>query len=312
MESWITRGVCMTDVKARHGVAFPALMTLMVITAGWWALALWPVPASVPEWVLRTRAACFGTSATGLPGPGGWILLIGEPIGMIGVLIAVWGDALRNDLRRLRASFTGQLALMGVIALVVTGLGAATWRVRSARNAGRVADATLFTPQPFSDAMMEQRYTTLTPPPSFTLTDQHGGAFSLDALRGQPVIVTFAYAHCETVCPTIVQDLKTARRTAGADDTPLVIVTLDPWRDVPSRLPTIAEQWQLGAQDRLLSGSVADVLRVLEEWEVSHSRDTRTGEVLHASAVVLLDREGRMSYRMSGDWQRAAALLKTL
>lgn len=302
----------MAEARAQRGVAFPALVMLLVITAAWWALALWPVPASVPEWVLRTRAACFGTMANGLPAAGGWILLIGEPIGMIGVLMAVWGDALRDDVRRLRASSGGQMLIGAMLLLVISGMSAAFWRVQSARRAGRVADAAVFTPQPFAASMMETRNTVLETPPPLALVDQHGQSFSLGQLRGRPVMVTFAYAHCETVCPTIVQDLKTARRNANADDVMLVVVTLDPWRDVPTRLPSIAEQWQLGADDRVLSGPVDDVLQVLSAWDVAHSRDTRTGEIVHASAVVLLDREGRVSYRMSGDWQRTAALLRTL
>ncbi|MBW7933182.1 MAG: SCO family protein [Gemmatimonadaceae bacterium] len=297
----------MTDARTRGGLALAALGTILAITAAWWAFALWPVPTDVPEWVLRTRAACFGTTATGLPNAGGWVLLIGEPIGMIGVLVTVWGDALRRDLRRLRATFTGQAVLVAALVLFVYGVGAATQRVRRARG---VANVALFTPAPFSDPVSEARFSA--PAPPLGLVDQRGQAFSLDALRGRRVMVTFAYAHCQTICPTIVKDLKNARRQAKAADAALVVVTLDPWRDTPSRLATIAEQWQLGADDRVLSGPVTDVLRVLDAWRVAHSRDERTGDVSHASAAALLDRDGRVRYRISGDWQRTAALLQTL
>lgn len=297
----------MADARARGGLALAALGGILAITAAWWALALWPVPSDVPEWVLRTRAACFGTTATGLPNAGGWVLLIGEPIGMMGVLLTVWGDALRRDLRRLRATFAGQAVVVAGLVLVTYGVGAAAQRVRTARG---TANAALFSPAPFTDPVSEARYSE--PAPPLGLVDQHGRAFSLDALRGRRVMVTFAYAHCQTICPTIVKDLKTARREARAADVALVVVTLDPWRDTPSRLGAIAEQWQLEADDRVLSGPVPDVLRVLAAWQVSHSRDERTGEVTHASAAALVDRDGRVRYRMSGDWQRTTALLQTL
>lgn len=297
----------MTDARTRGGLALAALGGILAITAAWWAFALWPVPTNVPEWVLRTRAACFGTTATGLPHAGGWILLIGEPIGMMGVLVAVWGDALRADLRRLRSTFGGQLVAAAALVLLTYGVAAATQRVRSARG---VAEAALFTPAPFKDPVEEALYSE--PAPPLGLVDQHGQAFSLDALRGRRVMVTFAYAHCQTICPTIVKDLTSARRDARAYDAALVVVTLDPWRDTPSRLSAIAAQWQLGPDDRVLSGPVPDVLRVLEAWKVSHARDERTGEVTHATAAALLGRDGRVRYRMSGDWQRTAALLQTL
>jgi protein SCO1/2 len=297
----------MTDARARGGLALATLGGILAITAAWWAFALWPVPTDVPEWVLRTRAACFGTTATGLPHAGGWILLVGEPIGMVGVLVAVWGEALRRDLRQLRSTFAGQLVVAVVLVLLTYGAAAAGQRVRAARG---TANAALFTPAPFTDPVEEARYST--PAPPLGLVDQHGQAFSLDALRGRRVLVTFAYAHCQTICPTIVKDLQSARRDAKATEAALVVVTLDPWRDTPSRLSAIAGQWQLGPDDRVLSGPVSDVLRVLEAWQVSHARDERTGEVSHAAAAVLLGRDGRMRYRMSGDWQRTAALLQTL
>ena len=72
-------------------VAFgaPALLLVLVITAAWWALALWPTGAAEPESLLRTRAACFGSTARGLPDARDWVLLIGEPLGMPGVLVVV-------------------------------------------------------------------------------------------------------------------------------------------------------------------------------------------------------------------------------
>ncbi|MDQ8153299.1 MAG: SCO family protein [Gemmatimonadota bacterium] len=297
----------MADVRTRGGVALAALGMILAITGAWWAFALWPVPTDVPEWVLRTRAACFGTTATGLPHAGGWILLVGEPIGMIGVLVTVWGEALARDLRRLRETFSGQVTIVAALVLFAYGASAAAQRVRSARG---VANAALFTPAPFFDPVETARYSE--PAPPLGLVDQHGAAFSLDDVRGRRVIVTFAFAHCQTICPTIVKDLKAARRAAHAEDAALVVVTLDPWRDTPSRLPAIAGQWQLGPDDRVLSGPVADVLRVLAAWEVAHSRDERTGDVTHASATVLVGRDGRVRYRMSGDWQRTVALLQTM
>jgi hypothetical protein len=64
----------MNDAR-RARVALLALGAILVITASWWAMALWPVAASAPEWFLRTREVCFGATATGLPNAGGWLLL---------------------------------------------------------------------------------------------------------------------------------------------------------------------------------------------------------------------------------------------
>lgn len=297
----------MTEARERGGLAVATLGAILVITVAWWALALWPVPADVPEWVLRTRAACFGTTPSGLPNAGGWILLIGEPIGMIGVLVAAWGGALRADLRQLRASLAGRATLAATAALMVLGVVATVRRVHAAEE---LVAAAVFVPRAIAG-------TVETAPlggraPLMQLVDQRGDTFSLEQFRGRRVMVTFAYANCETVCPVIVSDLQALRRKLGAADAAIVIVTLDPWRDTPARLAAIAARWQLGADDRVLSGPVPEVLQALEAWNVPNARDERTGEVAHTPAVMLVNRDGRVQYRVSGGWQRVAALLQTL
>jgi len=80
-------------MTARGALALGALATILAITAAWWALALWPL-AGAPAWLARTREVCFGAAPGGLPDAGGWILLIGEPVGLVTVLAVVWGGAL--------------------------------------------------------------------------------------------------------------------------------------------------------------------------------------------------------------------------
>lgn len=293
----------MGTTRARGGVAVAALGGLLAITAAWWALALWPIGAAMPEWVLRTRDICFGSRPDGLPDAGGWVLLIGEPIGMIGVLLVVWGDALRRDLVALRGTFGGQLVIgVSAVALVYGGVAAA----ERVRGAGRHAEAALFSATGAGAPQLDEAA------PPLGLVDQRGAPFSLDAFRGRPVMVTFAFAHCESVCPTVVHELRVARRAAPAGDAAIVIVTLDPWRDVPARLPAIAAQWVLEGDDRVLSGAVDDVTRVLDAWRIAHARDAATGDVTHVATVFLVDRAGRVRYRLAGDTRRAGELLRTL
>ena len=148
-----------------------------------------------------------------------------------------------------------------------------------------------------------------TPAPPLVLVDQHGARFDLASMRGTPVLVTFAFAHCEVVCPTVVQEVRAARRDAGAARMPMVIVTLDPWRDVPARLPHMARDWQLTEGDRVLSGTVEEVNAALDAWRVPRSRDTSTGEVAHATVVLVVDAQGRIDARMQEGFYRLRSLL---
>ncbi|MGE5927483.1 MAG: SCO family protein [Gemmatimonadota bacterium] len=273
----------------RPGLALTALVAILVVTAAWWALALWPAAAE-PEWLVRTRAACFGSPRGGLPDARGWIILIGEPIGMLGMLLAIGHRGLRRDLawvgaarwRRITGGAVALAALVGTLALGT--------RIARAWEAGRVAYAPdLATLQPAALAS-----------PHVRLVDQHGRRYSLAEWRGRPAILTFAFGHCATVCPLIVSDLRAARRRADRTDVALVVVTLDPWRDTPERLASIARHWELGPNDRVLSGSVEDVEAVLDSLGIARQRNETTGEVDHATTVFMLASDGRLAWRGDG------------
>ena len=272
----------------RPGLALVALVAILVITAAWWALALWPAAAE-PEWLTRTRAACFGSARGGLPDAGGWVLLIGEPIGMLAALIAIGGRSLRRDIAWLVASPARRITALATVVLLLGGTGMLGTRVGRAWSGGRnVYAADLATLRSIEmDA------------PEVPLMDQRGREIALASLPG-PAIVTFAFGHCTTVCPVIVNHRRAARRRAGRDDIPLVVVTLDPWRDTPERLPAIARHWELAPHDRVLSGSVQDVEAALDAFGIARRRNETTGDVDHATTVFVIDHNARVRWRGDG------------
>lgn len=260
-----------------------AVLLILVITAAWWALALWPLPDQTPAWIEQARLMCFGASRDTLPTPAGWMLLAGEPLAMLGLLGFIWPRA-----RRLTA---GALAIA-----LMAGSAAVVLRVRAAQG----------TPfDPAADAPAPQWLLRNAPP--LALVDQEGRFMRLEDFRGRAVLVVFAYAHCATVCPVVVHEALEAHRAVAGSA--LLIVTLDPWRDTPTRLPAIAAQWQLPADARVLSGPVDEVQRTIAEWEYPASRDSLTGEVTHATFVYVVDHQGRLAWQAPG---RAAAIIPLL
>ncbi len=134
--------------------------------------------------------------------------------------------------------------------------------------------------------------------PPIALVDQSGTRLEPAATTGRPVILTFAYAHCRTVCPGLVYAVRGAAERLGARTSALV-VTLDPWRDTPSSLPSLAEAWRLdeipGAH--MLSGEIAEVLAIHEAYGLGAVRDEATGEITHPGLVFVLDAQGRVAFR---------------
>jgi protein SCO1/2 len=287
--------------------ALTGLVALFVITAAWWALALWPLSAA-PAWLERTRYVCFGVTASGLPDGGGWIGLIAGPLGMLTILLFGWQRGIERLLRRARRSraLAGTFAALALGCIVmVTG---AAVRVQQAR----VAPAWL----QLDDGVPPPTYPRLDrAAPALSLTSQHGDAVALDDFRGRPVIVTFAYAHCTTICPVIVTHaLRAQEQLRGSTHEPVVlVVTLDPWRDPPSRLPAMAQAWSMPATDALvLSGAVTEVEAVLDGWEVARTRDDATGEVTHPSLLYVIDGAGRIAYASTGGVDALVSLIRRL
>jgi protein SCO1/2 len=145
------------------------------------------------------------------------------------------------------------------------------------------------------------------PAPALALVDQAGMPFTWDRLDGRPAVIAFVFAHCATVCPTLVNDLQAAR---GEKVSPaLVLVTLDPRRDTPQRLAAIAERWRLSAGDFLLGGDVAEVEATVTGWSVPWKRDTLTGEIHHGTQLFVVAPSGRLEWVVSGEAAREAVRL---
>jgi cytochrome oxidase Cu insertion factor (SCO1/SenC/PrrC family) len=307
----------------RQGAAVGALAAILAITAAWWTLALWPAAGAGPAWIERTRFACFGAEPGGLPDAGGWLVMIGQPLGMLLVLIAVWGRDLRGGIARVQRHLAGQLVVGATLAGVIAGVAGVAVRVRDA--GARSLDGRPFEASP-TERLAEQLTWVDDSVPSMRLADQTGRVLRLAEYRGKSVLVTFAYAHCQTVCPLVVMDVLQAQATVraqlvasapGADSAAIaaavpevVVVTLDPLRDTPSRLPDMAKEWKLGANAHVLSGPVETVEQVLNAWRVPRVRNPATGDLTHPSMVYVIGRDGRIHYAVPGGGELIAAAVK--
>lgn len=280
-------------MTSREVGALSAFAVLLAITGAWWGLALWPMSAEAPGWLARAQYVCFGTLPSGLPDAAGWTALVLQPAIMFGALGFMSRDALRDGLRVLAHAAWGRAMIIGVAVLAVLGLGVAGGRVVHAARAESAFEVT--------DGKLPDTYPRLdSDAPAIDLVDQFGERLTLERFRGRPVLVTFAFGHCKTVCPVVVRDVVEAKRRLSDVQPVALVITLDPWRDVPSRLSAIARQWQLGDDDFVGTGPVEAVERTLDSWNVGRRRDPTTGDIVHPRLIYLVDRRGRLAYAMTG------------
>ena len=270
----------------------PALVLVLwlVSTVLWWGFAFMPLPSTPPEWLSAARAACFGSAESGLPAAYGWMLLVLAPASFLVGIFVLWGSELGASVLSVARSPLGMcvLALIGaalitegvwVGAKVRAGLAVAAWD----QGAQDTSDLPATYPRQVAAAA------------DFTLVDQEGEKVSLARFKGRPVVVTFVFAHCQTMCPLIVQHIKQA--LPGAPPSEVLMITLDPWRDTPSSLPGIARRWDVPKNVHILSSaSVSEVLRVVEAYQVPFERNEKSGDIVHPGLVFLVDAQGRTAY----------------
>lgn len=263
-----------------------------VATLFWWAFAFAPLPSAPPAWLTAARHACFGSAGEGLPAPHGWMLLVLGPASFLLGIAVLWGRELPASLAR---GMRGRAGTWVAVVLGVAATAEGVWVLRKVEAARAVADWA----QPIrDDGPLPAEYPRqAAPAPDFSLVDQRGVTLSISELKGRPVVLTFVFAHCQTLCPVVVDTLKHVSRASA----PVVLlVTLDPWRDTPSALPGIADRWELPVGFHVLSSRrVEDVLRVADRYGVTFRRDERTGDIVHPGLVFVIDADGRLAYTFS-------------
>ena len=99
---------------------------------------------------------------------------------------------------------------------------------------------------------------------SHVLRDTTGQSFSLDSLRGKPVVISMIYTSCHHICPTITQSLANAvdigREALGAESFAVVTVGFDWMVDTPDRMRLYASERNIEVANwHFLSGDEATV-----------------------------------------------------
>jgi protein SCO1/2 len=144
--------------------------------------------------------------------------------------------------------------------------------------------------------------------PEFTLLDQEGRAVAVSRLRGKQVVLNFIFTRCPiaTMCPAATErmaQLQKAAKEAGAKDFELVSISLDPEYDTPGILKEYAQVRGLDTSNwSFLTGPDAAVRHLLAQLGVI--REFEGATIKHTLATVLINPEGKITYRVDGSvWQ---------
>ena len=132
------------------------------------------------------------------------------------------------------------------------------------------------------------------------LIDQDGHAADWRAHRGKPQVVSMFYTSCRYVCPLIVDSGKAIEKQltpAQQRRVGILLVSMDPANDTPAMLHQIVDKRQLDTTRWSLASPRPQDVRAVAGVLGIRYRQLEDGSFNHTSALVLLDRDGRIVAR---------------
>ena len=131
----------------------------------------------------------------------------------------------------------------------------------------------------------------------FSLVDQYGELFELQALRGRSAMLFFGYTYCPDICPTNLLVMSHAVDMLGdvGEKVQPIFVTVDPGRDTVDSLAEYVQNFHPRLKG--LTGSEAEILVAAEAYKVYFKRgeDNETPDdypVEHTEIIYFMGADG--------------------
>ncbi|MBN3753573.1 redoxin domain-containing protein [Paraburkholderia sp. Tr-20389] len=135
--------------------------------------------------------------------------------------------------------------------------------------------------------------------PPVTLVRDDGKSVSLaDELNdGRPVVLTFIYTSCTTICPMVTQTFEQLQEQLGSerDKVHIVSISIDPEQDTPARLKSYAERFGAGPEWQYYTGTVDASVAAQRAFNVY-----RGDKMNHTAVAFLRAAPGKPWLRLDG------------
>jgi protein SCO1/2 len=233
------------------------------------------------------RLRCFRFNDGALEMASVWIML-SEPLPLQLIFLLLWRGPLLELWQKQRGALlpVTSTAMLLVVAIAASLLGI-----------GRAQTQTKELPFP------ADRLRTSLPMPAFTLMNQEDESVSLESLQGKVVLVTAVYASCTTTCPMMLKKIRNVLDELSEkerNELAVVAFTLNPEVDSRELRRMISRIYSMDApQFHFVNGLPMEVNALLDRLDVARTKDEKTGQIVHSNLFFLLDRDGRIAYRLS-------------
>lgn len=216
------------------------------------------------------------------------IVMVTQPLLLAVIIYYIWRDQIALAWTKHRAGFL-RLASASLTIVLCLGVGF-TLIVGRETTKGEY---------PFP----AERLRTELEPPQFTMVNQDGDEISLESLRGKVVVVTGVYATCSGSCPVILTELTRVTSEMSEEELAeiaVVAITLDPENDDQRARQRLAARHQVSAPTyNFVNADPDHVNETLDRFSISRISDEESGEIDHTNLYVLIDRNGKIAYRLA-------------
>ena len=143
--------------------------------------------------------------------------------------------------------------------------------------------------------------------PNRILTDMNNKEINVNELfnSDQPVIVSYIFTTCDTICPVLTATLASAQEDLLTSQTPplIVSVSIDPDEDTPEKLKSYAQSYKASDQWVFLTGKLDSII------QLQRSMDTYRGNKLNHEPVTLIKSAGENRWLRLDGFTSASSLV---
>ena len=123
--------------------------------------------------------------------------------------------------------------------------------------------------------------------PDFELTDEQGERIAMRDFRGEPVIVTFLYTHCDDTCPPAAQQVKGALNELG-HDVPALAIAVEPPRDTADSARAFLSEQRMLSRMSFVLGDRSELDPIWRGYAIQ----PQSMRSEHQARIVLVDARG--------------------
>lgn len=135
------------------------------------------------------------------------------------------------------------------------------------------------------------------------LLNSNGKTINFSELEGKIHIFSMIYTNCKTICPIIVNNMKSIEKALSddlIDNVNFTLVSLDPDRDNVDSLRVFFLEKKLNSTRwNLFTASKDDVLKISLSVGIKYKKEN-SNEYSHSNLIVILDKHGVVRYRQQG------------